>query len=117
MSGDFCTQRNLFGGAIVSNFPLRFEGCKQHTPSSRSSGKMALLYNSRAKLFPGKLQSRWSGPYTIREINDFGAVTLHDAKTDSTFQVNGQRVKMYYDGYYLKGKDEKVLVDGIMGDQ
>ncbi|KAL3646450.1 hypothetical protein CASFOL_011630 [Castilleja foliolosa] len=25
MSGDFCTQRNLFGGAIVSNFPLRFE--------------------------------------------------------------------------------------------
>jgi hypothetical protein len=80
-------------------------------------GKMALLYNSRAKLFPGKLQSRWSGPYTIREINDFGAVTLHDAKTDSTFQVNGQRVKMYYDGYYLKDKNEKVLVDGIMNDQ
>ncbi|KAL3646507.1 hypothetical protein CASFOL_011687 [Castilleja foliolosa] len=25
MSGDFCTQRNLFGGAIVSNFPLCFE--------------------------------------------------------------------------------------------
>ncbi|KAL3646442.1 hypothetical protein CASFOL_011622 [Castilleja foliolosa] len=25
MSGDFCTQRNLFGGAVVSNFPLRFE--------------------------------------------------------------------------------------------
>ncbi|KAL3646503.1 hypothetical protein CASFOL_011683 [Castilleja foliolosa] len=25
MSGDLCTQRNLFGGAVVSNFPLRFE--------------------------------------------------------------------------------------------
>ncbi|KAL3629047.1 hypothetical protein CASFOL_027108 [Castilleja foliolosa] len=25
MSGDFCTQRNLFGGAVVSNFSLRFE--------------------------------------------------------------------------------------------
>ena len=24
-----------------------------------------LLYNSRLKLFPGKLKSRWSGPYTV----------------------------------------------------
>ncbi|KAL2532551.1 Uncharacterized protein Adt_05902 [Abeliophyllum distichum] len=28
-------------------------------------GPQVLLYNSRLKLFPGKLKSRWSGPYTI----------------------------------------------------
>ena len=27
--------------------------------------KQVLLYYSRLKLFPGKLKSRWSGPYTV----------------------------------------------------
>ena len=29
------------------------------------AGEQVLLYNSRLKLFPGKLKSRWSGPYTV----------------------------------------------------
>ena len=28
-------------------------------------GELVLLYNSRLKLFPRKLKSRWSGPYKI----------------------------------------------------
>ena len=28
-------------------------------------GELVLLYNSRLKLFPGKLKSRWSSPFTI----------------------------------------------------
>ena len=28
-------------------------------------GEQVLLYNSRLKLFSGKLKSRWSGPYTV----------------------------------------------------
>ena len=56
-----------------------------------------LLYNSKLKLFPGKLKSRWSGPYTIVASSLFGAVTL---KTDygSEFKVNGQRLKHYLGG-------------------
>ena len=27
--------------------------------------ELVLLYNSKLKLFPGKLNSRWSGPYSI----------------------------------------------------
>ena len=27
-----------------------------------------LLFNSRVKLVPGKLKSRWSGPFTIKEV-------------------------------------------------
>ena len=52
------------------------------------AGEQVLLYNSKLKLFPGKLKSRWSGPYTIVASTPFGAVTL---KTDSRseFKVNG----------------------------
>ncbi|KAL5573202.1 hypothetical protein UlMin_022799 [Ulmus minor] len=30
-------------------------------------GQQVLLFNSRLKLFPGKLRSRWSGPFTINK--------------------------------------------------
>ena len=38
--------------------------------------ELVLLYNSKKKLFPRKLKSRWSGPYTVVAITPFGAVTL-----------------------------------------
>ena len=51
-------------------------------------GVQVLLYNSKLKLFLGKLKSRWSGPYTLVASTPFRAVTL---KTDSRseFKVNG----------------------------
>ena len=57
-------------------------------------GELVLLYNSRLKLFPKKLKSRWSGPYTVVTITPFGVVTL---KTNygEEFKVNGQRLKHY----------------------
>ena len=59
--------------------------------------EQVLLYNSKLKLFLGKLKSRWSGPYTVVTNTPFGAVTL---KTDSgsEFKVNGQRLKHYLGG-------------------
>ena len=49
--------------------------------------ELVLLYNSKLKLFPGKLKSRWSGPYSIVASTPFGAVTL---KTNygNEFKVN-----------------------------
>ncbi|KAM6556584.1 hypothetical protein CsatB_004291 [Cannabis sativa] len=32
-------------------------------------GQQVLLFNSRLKLFPGKLKSRWSGPFTVVKNN------------------------------------------------
>ena len=59
--------------------------------------EQVLLYNSKLKLFLGKLKSRWSGPYTVVVSTPFGAVTM---KTDSgsEFKVNGQRLKHYLRG-------------------
>ena len=58
------------------------------------TGEQVLLYNSKLKLFPGKLKSRWSGPYIVVASTPFEAVTL---KTDSgsEFKVNDQRLKQY----------------------
>ena len=60
-------------------------------------GELVLLYNSNLKIFPGKLKSRWSGPYKVVASTPFGAVTL---KTNSgnEFMVNGQRLKHYLGG-------------------
>ncbi|KAL3633906.1 hypothetical protein CASFOL_022668 [Castilleja foliolosa] len=58
-------------------------------------GMKALLYNSRIALFPGKLKSRWSGPYKVEKITPYGAVVLLDEERGETFTVNGHRVKPY----------------------
>ena len=60
-------------------------------------GELVLLYNSRLKLYLGKLKSRWSGPYTIVAVTPFGVVTLKTNSRDE-FKVNGQRLKQYLGG-------------------
>ena len=54
-----------------------------------------LLYNSRLHLFPGKLRSRWTGPYIVQEVFPYGAVTLIDPSNGTSFKVNGQRLKPF----------------------
>ena len=53
------------------------------------------LYNSRLRLFPGKLRSRWDGPYEILEVYDNRSVLILDPKTQNSFKVNGHRLKPY----------------------
>ncbi|KAL5555324.1 hypothetical protein UlMin_037560 [Ulmus minor] len=68
---------------------------KKIHPRNFEVGQQVLLFNSRLKLFPGKLKSRWSGPFLITQIFPFGAVELED-KSGRKFKVNGQRVKQYW---------------------
>ncbi|XP_070017053.1 uncharacterized protein [Nicotiana sylvestris] len=58
-------------------------------------GDMVLLYNSRLRLFPVKLKSRWSGPFRMVEVFPSGAVEIVSEKDSHTFRVNGQRLKPY----------------------
>ena len=53
------------------------------------AGDQVLLFNSRLNLFPGKLKSKWSGPYTVVGITTFGAVTLKTSNGEE-FKVNAQ---------------------------
>ena len=48
-----------------------------------------LLYDSKLHLFPGKLKSRWTGPFTIQGVYLNGSVDLLNAKDNRVFKVNG----------------------------
>lgn len=56
-----------------------------------------LLFNSRLKLYPRKLKSRWSGPFTITEVLQYGSVELINEATKEKFLVNGHQVKLYFE--------------------
>nr|XP_009801513.1 PREDICTED: uncharacterized protein LOC104247251 [Nicotiana sylvestris] len=58
-------------------------------------GNIVLLYNSRLRLFPGKLKSQWSGPFRVVEVFLSGAVEVATKNDSRTFRVNGHRLKLY----------------------
>ncbi|XP_070011283.1 uncharacterized protein [Nicotiana sylvestris] len=57
-------------------------------------GDMVLLFNSRLRLFPGKLKSKWSGPFELVGVTPSGAIDLKN-KNGEVFRVNEHRVKHY----------------------
>ncbi|XP_019420702.1 PREDICTED: uncharacterized protein LOC109330887 [Lupinus angustifolius] len=61
-------------------------------------GQSVLLFNYRMKLFLGKLRSKWSRPFLIKEVKSHGAIKLQDPASQSSWVVNGQRVKPYLGG-------------------
>ena len=68
---------------------------KHITQKEFEAGQNVLLFNSRLKLFPGKLKSRWSGPFTVTHIFPHGGVEImHPEK--GIFKVNTQRLKSYF---------------------
>ncbi|KAM6549555.1 hypothetical protein CsatB_021231 [Cannabis sativa] len=71
-------------------------------------GQQVLLFNSRLKLFPGKLKSRWSGPFTVIKVFPYGAVELK-GESPNTFKVNGQRLKLYLGGQFDQTKSAMIL--------
>lgn len=65
-------------------------------PRTFEPGQAVLLYNSRLRLFSGKLKSRWSGPFFIKMVYPHGAVDIYRKNPDVPFKVNGKRFKHYY---------------------
>ncbi|XP_009345906.1 uncharacterized protein LOC103937689 [Pyrus x bretschneideri] len=62
-------------------------------------GQKVLLFNSRLRLFLGKLRSRWYGMFLVTNVYPHGAVDIQNIQTGNTFKVNGHRLKPYYDAY------------------
>ncbi|GJT70297.1 reverse transcriptase domain-containing protein [Tanacetum coccineum] len=55
-------------------------------------GEKVLLFNSRLRLHPGKIKSKWFGPFVVKIVYPYGAVEIID-KNGSGFMVNDQRLK------------------------
>nr|GEZ55499.1 DNA-directed DNA polymerase [Tanacetum cinerariifolium] len=60
-------------------------------------GDQMLLFNSRLKIFSGKLKSRWSGPFTISKIYPYGTAKLIHPD-GFNFKVNCHRLNHYHGG-------------------
>nr|GFA13688.1 reverse transcriptase domain-containing protein [Tanacetum cinerariifolium] len=58
-------------------------------------GDRVLLFNSRLKIFSGKLKTRWFGPFTITHVFRYGTVELSQTNGPN-FKVNGHRLKHYF---------------------
>nr|GFA79013.1 reverse transcriptase domain-containing protein [Tanacetum cinerariifolium]GFA79064.1 reverse transcriptase domain-containing protein [Tanacetum cinerariifolium] len=63
-------------------------------------GDQVLLFNSRLKIFSGKLKTRWSSPFTITRVFPYGTIELSQPN-GLNFKVNGHRVKHYFGGEIL----------------
>ncbi|RVW12793.1 hypothetical protein CK203_110397 [Vitis vinifera] len=62
-------------------------------------GQRVLLYDSRLHIFPGKLKSRWIGPFIIHQVHLNGVVELLNSNSIDTFKVNGHRLKPFIEPF------------------
>ncbi|KAI3780893.1 hypothetical protein L2E82_10886 [Cichorium intybus] len=72
-------------------------------------GQKVWLYNSRLKMFAGKLRSKWNDPYAVVSITDYGTVEIQDLKGGQPFKVNGHRLKPYV----VAGTFQKLEVETV----
>ncbi|RVW62451.1 Retrovirus-related Pol polyprotein from transposon 17.6 [Vitis vinifera] len=49
-------------------------------------GQRVLLYDSKLHLFPGKLKSRWVGPFVIHQVHSHGVIELLNSNSAKTFK-------------------------------
>lgn len=59
--------------------------------------KQVLLYNSRLRLIPMKVKSRWLGSFTITQVFSHWAIEITHPKK-GMFKVNAHRLKLYHGG-------------------
>ncbi|KAD3337906.1 hypothetical protein E3N88_33427 [Mikania micrantha] len=70
-------------------------------------GQKVWLYNSRLKLFPGKLKSKWMGPYSIVRIGNYGDIEIEDFEDHLRQVMNGHRLKPYLEATDFKGASKE----------
>ncbi|RVW62105.1 Retrovirus-related Pol polyprotein from transposon 17.6 [Vitis vinifera] len=74
-----------------------------------TKGQRVLLYDSKLHLFPGKLKSRWTGPFIIHEVHPNGVVEIFNPTGNQTFKVNGHRLKPFIEPYSTDKEDINLL--------
>ncbi|XP_015960530.1 uncharacterized protein LOC107484481 [Arachis duranensis] len=71
------------------------------------------IYKEKAKMwlkvFPGKLKSKWTGPYLVTKVFPYGSLELLDEVTMSHFTASGHREKHYLGGQWDKEKEVQNL--------
>ena len=66
-------------------------------------GDFVLVDSSGSPCLPGKLKSKWTGPYLITQVFPHGAVELK-SKEGAWFKMNRDRIKLYF-GHKASGNE------------
>ena len=74
-----------------------------------------LLYSSRLHMFPGKLRSRWTGPFIVKVVYPYGSVEIENPENGKSFKVNGQRLKPFLE-HFDRQESSEDLVDPLYQD-
>nr|CAN75934.1 hypothetical protein VITISV_034802 [Vitis vinifera] len=72
-------------------------------------GQRVLLYDTRLHIFPGKLKSRWIGPFIIHQVYVNGVVKLLNSNGKDTFRVNGYRLKPFMEPFKPEKEEINLL--------
>ncbi|RVW18642.1 hypothetical protein CK203_104278 [Vitis vinifera] len=72
-------------------------------------GQRVLLYDSKLHIFPGKLKSRWIGPFTIHQVHSNGVVELLNSKHQE-LQSEWPHLKPFVEPF-SRDKEEFILLD------
>ncbi|GJT00253.1 retrovirus-related pol polyprotein from transposon TNT 1-94 [Tanacetum coccineum] len=110
----------MFGDYILWDHFPNLENLQRRTKKWHNSrlrgdkdfkaGDKVLLYDSRLKMYPGKLKSKWSGLNIVKMMYLRGAIEITNMDGFS-FKVNGQRLKKYYGGNIDKEDDEVIELE------
>ncbi|RVW25311.1 hypothetical protein CK203_117338 [Vitis vinifera] len=72
-------------------------------------GQRVLLYDTRLHIFPGKLKSRWIGPFIIHRVYSNGVVELLNSNGKDNFKVNGYRLKPFMESFKPEKEEINLL--------
>ncbi|KAL5827957.1 hypothetical protein ACOSQ3_019799 [Xanthoceras sorbifolium] len=94
-------RNDAYDNSRIYNAKLKAAHDKQILRKNFEPNQRVYLYDSRLHLHPGKLRSRWTGPFMVRQVFPNGSVEVEDPNDGRIFRVNGQRLK-----YFVKRVDQ-----------
>ncbi|XP_052732438.1 uncharacterized protein LOC128196240 [Vigna angularis] len=80
---------------------LKFLNFDPYETQSTRKRQILELEEMRLKIFPGKLKTKWSGPFVVKEVHPHRAIEIFnpvDEDPQKSWVVNGQRLKPYLGG-------------------
>ncbi|GKA69296.1 hypothetical protein Tco_0775360 [Tanacetum coccineum] len=85
----------------------RWHDSRLHGDMNFKVGDKVLLFNSRFKMHPGKLKSRWYGSNVVKTMYPYETIEIID-RNGISFKVNEQRLKKYHNEH-TDAKDKEVV--------
>ncbi|XP_057755700.1 uncharacterized protein LOC130974876 [Arachis stenosperma] len=105
-----CLRLEVYENSILYKEKVKVVHDKNIKRREFRAGDLVLLYNSRLRLMPGRLRSRWEGPYRVEKAEPYGVFHLSHLSSPTFFKVNGHRLKLYHDEKMKSNKELEIFL-------